>query len=101
MLKGVINLCDAPLAMHVRRGDRCVYAEQTGAAPLCVPVEKYWEEARIVADKYSLQCVYVATESESVIETLRELGERDGLPVRYMQFNRTQVEAPFEFWYSP
>jgi hypothetical protein len=87
-LKSVVGFVRPIIGLHVRYGDGCLPNQMH--RPPCEPLEAYVEELSRMADTYNVSRVYVASDSEEVIEGLRGLG---GMEVLHMPLDRSMFDS--------
>lgn len=66
-------LLDGPvLGLHVRHGDACLQGERVRMARTCSPLAEYMQHARPLTRALGIRTIYLATDSEKVLEDTRD-----------------------------
>ena len=63
------------LGLHIRHGDSCLRAEQRRMARTCTPLAEYMQVAGPQAHRLGASVIYLATDSETVLDETRDFPE--------------------------
>lgn len=72
---GAALLAGPVLGMHIRHGDACLVGETVRMARTCSPLAEYVQQARPLMQSLGAATIYLATDSEQVIEDTRSFPE--------------------------
>jgi len=89
---GFLSKLDQPvLAVHMRRGDSCKLRARKPSLPgnprTCHGPEKYFEAAQDMRHRHGFKSMYVATDDQDALESLRSLAEGAGWKVMALPFS--------------
>ena len=86
------------LGLHVRHGDACLAGERVRMARTCSPLTEYMQQARSLIKALGVTTIYLATDSEQVLEDTRLFPEYRFLYLRNVSRFGVNAPAPTRLW---
>ena len=86
------------LGMHVRHGDACLAEERVRMARTCSPLAEYMQRARSLIKTLGVTTIYLATDSEQVLEDTRDFPEYRFLFLPNVSRFGIKAPAPTRLW---
>ena len=92
-------LLDGPvLGIHVRHGDACLAGERVRMARTCSPLAEYMQQALPLINALGVTTIYLATDSEQVLEDTRHFPEYRFLYLLNVSRFGINAPAPTRLW---
>ena len=92
-------LLDGPvLGLHVRHGDACLEGERVRMARTCSPLAEYMQHARPLTRALGIRTVYLATDSEKVLEDTRDFPDFRFLHLANVSRFGLTTPSPTHLW---
>lgn len=88
----------AVLGMHVRHGDACLAGERVRMARTCSPLAEYMQQARPLTRALGVTTIYLATDSEQVLQDTRLFPEFRFLHLPNVSRFGVSAPAPTRLW---
>ena len=92
-------LLDGPvLGLHVRHGDACLDRERVRMARTCSPLAEYMQHAQPLTRALGIRTVYLATDSETVLEDTRDFPDFRFLHLANVSRFGLAMPSPTQLW---